>query len=91
MSDIFHQLPDAFNKAFTELYEERRKNTDSSQMNKRIADDMLSLIGEIEWRLKRLEKFTQDVGGFCQFYPQKCLRNIDMMRTILEMDFKNDK
>jgi hypothetical protein len=86
---------DKFNEILQEAYEKsieaNRANDNSTFLTKEIAREMISKIEGCQYVLSGLLKQTADIGGFCNYYVKDALKNLDIMRKILEMEIKGEE
>lgn len=58
---------------------------------KKMINEMLSCIGKIENDLDVLWSYGDQLNGLCCYYPEKCLESLSVMKSVLEMEIKDEQ
>lgn len=87
IKDVLSKLID---ESSQKLKKENERNADRSQLCQGSIEHMIRLIDRTKHDLRLLKAITESVGGFCSAYPKRCLEEMDLFKTILLMELKND-
>ncbi len=88
--NVKNEVIDSLNKigniALEKMKQDKKNNSDSSSLTYKAIHETLKTIEKCEYFLDILLTQTEEVGGFCSFYPKECQKYLETMKTILEIE-----
>lgn len=88
MKNVFDEIQERIGKILEENEKYRIKNLDGSALTKEIAEEVISKINGVCLMVMYLKEETDKLAGFCSYYPDECIKLLQTMKTVFEMELE---